>query len=98
MNGTEQSGSGRHLITDAQVHLQVPRAVAPYVGVGAGVMSFIGGATSSTHDFTTSAAAGVRLWQVLPRAVVRAEMRARGIGADFSERILEWTGGVGWAF
>lgn len=98
LRADEQGGSRSYLTTEVQLQLQVPRAVAPYLGVGAGAFSRVSGANSPEHDLTTSAAAGVRLRQVIPGAVVRAELRVRGIGTGFTGSVAEWTAGIGWAF
>jgi len=94
----EQSGSNTYLIPEVQLQVQVPRAVAPYIGGGLGAFSRVAGDVSRPTQLTTSAAAGVRLWGVIPRGVIRAELRLRGIGRKFTGSAFETTGGFGWSF
>jgi hypothetical protein len=94
----EQGGSNTYLIPEVQLQLQVPRVIAPYVGGGFGGFGRVAGDASRDMALTTSAAAGVRLWGIIPRGVLRAEVRLRGIGREFTGSAFETTGGVGWSF
>jgi hypothetical protein len=94
----EQSGSNTYLIPEVQLQLQVPRTIAPYIGAGLGAFSRVAGDVSRVTSLTTSAAGGVRLWGIVPRGVIRAEFRLRGIGRRFTGSAFETTGGIGWSF
>jgi hypothetical protein len=94
----EQSGDNTYIIPEAQLQLQVARAIAPYVGVGVGTLTKVSGSTGRVSQLTTSGAAGVRLWGLVPRGVLRGELRLRGIGRGFTGSAAEWTGGIGWSF
>jgi hypothetical protein len=94
----EQGGESTYLIPEAQVQLQVPRAIAPYLGAGIGTFTRVSGNRGRQSELTTSGAVGVRLWGLIPRAVVRGELRVRGIGERFTASAAEWTGGIGWSF
>jgi hypothetical protein len=96
----EQSGSVSYLVPEVQLQFQVPRAFAPYIGFGAGAFRRDDGGAANVDQsvLTTSGAVGVRLWRIVPRAVLRAELRVRGIGEHFTASAAEWTGGVGWSF
>jgi hypothetical protein len=96
----EQSGSASYVVPEAQLQLQVPRMVAPYLGFGAGAFRRTDRVEPGLDRsvLTTSGSVGVRLWNVIPRAVLRAELRLRGIGEHFTASAAEWTGGIGWSF
>jgi hypothetical protein len=94
----EQSGSNTYLIPEVQLQLQVPRTVAPYIGAGLGAFSRVASDVPDVTSLTTSAAVGVRLWGIIPRGVIRAEFRLRGIGREFTGSAFETTGGIGWSF
>ncbi len=94
----EQSGDNTYIIPEIQLQVQIPRAVAPYLGVGAGAIRRVAGPAGRRGDLTTTAAAGLRLWGVMPRGVLRAEFRIRGIGQEFTGSAFEITGGIGWSF
>ena len=94
----EQDGGSTFLIPEAQLQLQLPRAVAPYLGAGAGAFGRIGGAGTHESVLTTSAAVGLRVWSLVPRAVLRGELRLRGVGSEFTGSAAEWTAGIGWSF
>lgn len=87
-----QTGGSNYLVTEVQLQLQRPSAFAPYVGVGGGVLR-----SNGEHSATGSLAVGLRLWQVLPTAVLRTELRVRGHGRAFVASEAEWTIGLGWA-
>jgi hypothetical protein len=94
----EQGGGNTYVIPEVQLQIQVPRALAPYLGVGAGAFVRGSGTGGDRSSLTTSAAVGIRLWEIVPRAVLRAELRIRGIGSEFTGSAAEWTGGIGWSF
>jgi hypothetical protein len=96
----EQGGSVSYIVPEVQLQLQVPRAIAPYLGFGAGAFRRDGADAANVDQsvLTTSGAVGIRLWGLIPRAVLRAELRVRGVGEHFTGSAAEWTGGVGWSF
>ena len=94
----EQSGHHTYLIPEVQLQLQIPRAISPYLGAGAGAFSRIGGDGRRQSVLTTTGSVGLRLWGVIPRAVLRGEFRLRGIGREFTGSAFETTGGIGWTF
>lgn len=94
----EQRGSSTYLIPEVQLQLQVPRAIAPYIGAGVGSFTRVTGGPGRQSELTASGAVGVRLWGLIPRAVLRGELRVRGIGERFTGSAAEWTGGIGWSF
>jgi hypothetical protein len=94
----EQGGDSRYVIPEAHLQLQVPRAIAPYVGAGIGAFTRVSGGPGSDSELTTSGAVGVRVWGLIPRGLIRAELRVRGIGRRFTGSAAEWTGGLGWSF
>lgn len=90
------NGRNAYLVPEVQLQHELPRAIAPYFGVGLGAV--MGGDAYRDGDLTVSAAAGVRLWDVIQRGVIRAELRARAFGRDFDGKALETTVGFGWTF
>jgi hypothetical protein len=85
------------LIPEVQLHLQLPRRVAPYLGAGGGLLTDFRGADRGGNitRITFSASGGVRA--VLTRHVgVRAELRIRGIGTSFGGGTADWTLGGSW--
>jgi hypothetical protein len=94
----EQSGDDTCLIPEVQLQVQVPRRIAPYLGVGAGAIRRVAVDGTDRSELTTTAAAGVRFWDLVDRGVLRAKLRLRGIGREFTGSAFEITGGVGWSF
>lgn len=90
-------GASPTVVPEAQLQLQIPRAVAPYFGVGVGAFTGGGDGRHSRLGLTTSVSLGVRLSQVLPGNVVRLEARMRGLGLSHPNELLELTTGIGWA-
>jgi hypothetical protein len=87
------------VVPEVGVQIQLPRRVAPYLGVGVGAaLDFRrerdGGTVS---DPTFSGAAGVRAW-LTERVGLRGELRVRGIGTRFTGSAAEWTGGAALRF
>jgi hypothetical protein len=86
------------IVVDGQAQLQWPlRVVRPYIGAGAG-MSIDArddedGGTDT--DIALSAAVGARA-PLRDRLGMRAELRVRGIGTNFSGSTAEWTLGLSW--
>jgi len=95
----EQFGQRRsYVVPEAQVHFQWPMRIAsPYVGVGGGWFRGSGGGESRA-EVTTSVAAGLRLALAAFPLGMRAELRVRGIGTDYSGSAAEWTAGASWRF
>jgi hypothetical protein len=84
---------------EAQVQLQWPARLAPYIGIGAGLyIDFrdeeVGGTKT---DPTFAGALGLR-YGVTDEIGVRAELRARGVGTNFAGSAAEWTGGLSYRF
>jgi hypothetical protein len=87
------------VIPEVALQLQLPRLVAPYLGLGFGdAMDFrpesVGGLR---HNATVSVAGGVRLW-LGDRMGLRGELRVRGIGSTLGGSTAEWTGGAALRF
>jgi hypothetical protein len=87
------------LLPEAQVHLQLPRRLAPYVGAGLGFAAdFREEAAGGTQvDITLSASGGVR-FAVADALGLRAELRVRGHETGFVGTTADFTAGVGWRF
>ena len=85
------------VIPEIGVQLQLPRRLAPYLGVGVGsALDFRGRANGGTRrDLTTSGAVGVRGW-LSDRLALRGELRVRGVGTGFEGSAAEWTAGASW--
>jgi hypothetical protein len=90
---------GTLVMPELQLQLQLPRRVAPFVGLGTGfahdgaVARYGGDATRLTF----SGAAGLRA--ALTRQVgVRTELRVREFGTGFTGTTADWTLGVAWRF
>ena len=98
MRPNEQSGARTYVIPEAQLQIQKPGRFAPYLGGGVGSFRRVAGEPGPSGRITMSAAAGFRLWGVMPGAVLRGELRLRGIGSEFTASAAEWTGGIGWSF
>ena len=94
----EQSGQHTYIIPEVQLQVQVPRLIAPYLGVGAGAISRVSESVGRRTELTTTAAAGVRFWGLFDNGLLRAELRLRGIGEEFTGSAFEITGGIGWSF
>ncbi|HEX6533270.1 MAG TPA: outer membrane beta-barrel protein, partial [Gemmatimonadaceae bacterium] len=87
------------LMPEGQLQLQIPRRVAPYLGVGAGLATTFRNAADggSESHLTLSGAAGVRV--ALNRAFgLRAELRVREFGLRFTGTTADWTLGAAWRF
>ena len=93
----EQFGQRRsYLVPEAQLQLQWPlRIASPYLGVGGGWIRGSGGGQSGT-EVTTSIAAGLRVASVTSPLGMRAELRVRGIGSEYTGSAAEWTAGASW--
>ncbi len=91
----EQTGTSTYVIPEAQIQWQLlPLLVKPYVGVGGGFFRAISGPSQSGNQFTGSVSAGVRVGVPLIGAGLRGEVRARGIGTNFSGSAVEYTLGL----
>jgi len=90
------NGRNTYLVPEVQLQHELPRTIAPYFGAGLGAV--IGGDAYRDGDLTVSAAAGVRVWDVIQRGVIRGELRLRAFGWDLEGRALEVTAGFGWTF
>ena len=87
------------VIPEVGLQLQMPRRIAPYLGVGIGeVLDFRDKQYGGTlHNLTASGALGVRAG-LTARAGAIAELRVRGIGSEFNGSAAEWTVGGLWRF
>jgi hypothetical protein len=90
-------GTTTFVIPEVALQLQLPRRVAPYLGLGLGeAFDFrperAGGLR---NDVTVSGAAGVRAW-LTEQVGLRGELRVRGIGTGFEGSTAEWTLGGAW--
>jgi hypothetical protein len=87
------------VVPEAQVQLQYPARLAPYLGVGAGLALDVRGEEDggTQTEPTFSAAGGARV-AMTEQLGLRAELRVRGIGTNFSGTTAEFTAGVGWRF
>jgi hypothetical protein len=85
------------VVPEVGLQLQLPRRLAPYLGIGAGAaIDFRGDASGGTQsDPTVSGAAGLRAW-LTDQVGLRGELRVRGIGTGFEGAAAEWTFGVSW--
>ena len=85
------------LIPELAIQLQVPRRVAPYVGLGVGVAADFRpeSAGGGRYGPSVSGAVGVRA-AVSPHAGLLSELRVRGIGTSFGSSTAEWTIGGMW--
>lgn len=88
---------GTLVMPEVQLQLQLPKRVAPYIGIGTGfsrdgAVARLGG---DATDVTFSGAAGLRA--AVTRVVgVRAELRVRYFGTGFNGATADWTLGVAW--
>lgn len=87
----------RSVVPEVQLQLQLPRTVAPYLGLGAGAYTYSDGSQLAEVNATASVAVGVRVRDVRPGTLLRTELRARSIGSSV-EGGLELTAGMGWVF
>lgn len=87
------------LLPEAQIQVQLPRRLAPYLGLGIGVaIDFREEDVGGTQvDPTFSGAAGVR-FDVTDELGLRAELRVRGHETGFVGTTADVTGGVSWRF
>jgi hypothetical protein len=91
------SGQGTLLMPEIQLQLQLPRRVAPFIGLGTGFAQCGGVARfgGDTNRITFSGAAGLRA--AITREVgVRTELRVRYFGTGFSGATADWTLGIAW--
>ena len=85
------------IVPEAAIQFQVPRRIAPYLGIGTGWAVDLrgdnqGGAVSRV---TFSGAAGLRA-AVSENAGITGELRVRGIGTGFGGSTAEWMVGGFW--
>lgn len=90
---------GTLLMPELQLQLQLPRRVAPFIGLGTGfahdgVVARYGG---DANRITFSGAAGLRA-AITRQVGLRAELRVRYIGTGFNGSTADWTLGAGWRF
>lgn len=93
-------GRSHFLLAEGQYQIRWPfNRFAPYLGMGAGVVADTPvddvDAVGTAWSPTFAAGAGVRTW-LDATTRVRADVRWRGIGADFAQTSLEVTFGLGW--
>lgn len=90
---------GTLVMPEVQLQLQLPRRVAPFIGLGTGfshdgAVAQLGG---DANDVTFSGAAGLRA--AITRVVgLRMELRVRYIGTGFTGATADWTLGAAWRF
>jgi hypothetical protein len=87
------------VLPEALAQVQLPRRLAPYLGLGLGVAVDVrdeefGG---TQIDPTFIGAAGIRL-DLTESAGLRVELRVRGHETGFVGTTADWTGGVSWRF
>jgi hypothetical protein len=87
------------VIPEAQVQLQWPARLSPYIGGGGGISLYFKDEASGGTDTepTFSGAVGVR-FALAEQAGMRGELRVRGIGTDFAGSTAEWTAGISYRF
>ena len=85
------------IVPEAAIQFQVPRRIAPYLGIGTGwAMDLRGDSQGGTVSRVTfSGAAGVRA-AVSANAGITGELRVRGIGTGFGGSTAEWMVGGFW--
>ncbi len=93
------SDRGTLLMPELQLQLQLPRRVAPFIGLGTGfahdgVVARYGG---DANRITVSGAAGLRA-AITRQVGMRAELRVRYIGTGFNGGTADWTLGAAWRF
>ncbi len=90
---------GTLVMPELQFQLQLPRRMAPFIGLGTGfshdgAVARFGG---DANDITFSGAAGLRA--ALTRALgLRMELRVRYFGTGFTGSTADWTLGAAWRF
>jgi hypothetical protein len=95
MRAKEDAGTRTYVIPEAQLQWQLfPLLVKPYVGLGGGLFRAVSGPGDHSSRVTGSASVGIRAGVPLIGAGLRAELRVRGIGSNFSGSAAEWTVGV----
>ena len=81
---------------ELQLQLQLPTFnVRPYIGVGLG---YFLAASKRASQATASTAGGLRITVPGAPMDLRAELRVRGIGRNFSGSTAEWTAGASYRF
>jgi hypothetical protein len=85
------------LMPELQLQLQLPKRVAPFIGLGTGfahdgVIARYGG---DANQMTFSGAAGLRA-AITRQVGLRAELRVRYFGAGFTGATADWTVGAAW--
>ncbi|HEU4586829.1 MAG TPA: outer membrane beta-barrel protein [Gemmatimonadaceae bacterium] len=88
---------GTLLMPEVQLQLQLPKRVAPYIGIGTGfahdgAVARYGG---DANRITFAGAAGLRA-AMTRQAGVRAELRVRYFGTGFNGTTADWTFGFSW--
>ncbi|HEY9450997.1 MAG TPA: outer membrane beta-barrel protein [Gemmatimonadaceae bacterium] len=97
----EQQFSDRSTLVmpEIQLQLQLPRRVAPYLGIGTGFATDVAseryGGTNSEVTFAESA--GLRA-AITRQVGLRVELRIREFGEAFSGTTADWTLGAAWRF
>lgn len=100
MRSTEQfEPTTTYVFPEVQLQAQLPLGVVrPYLGAGLG---FGTGSASGAYAGTTRTIAGTGGVRILiPKAstTIRAELRVRGVGDEFTGAMAEWTLGFGHRF
>lgn len=90
---------GTLLMPELQLQLQLPRRVAPFLGLGTGfahdgAIARFGG---DANRITFSGAAGLRA-AITHEVGIRTELRIREFGTGFNGTTADWTLGVAWRF
>lgn len=90
---------GTLLMPELQLQLQLPKRVAPFIGLGTGfahdgVVARYGG---DANRITFSGAAGLRA-AITRQVGLRAELRVRYFGTGFNGTTADWTLGAAWRF
>ena len=93
------SDRGTLLMPELQLQLQLPRRVAPFIGLGTGfahdgVVARYGG---DANRITLSGTAGLRA-AITRQVGLRAELRVREFGTEFNGTTADWTLGAAWRF
>ncbi len=88
---------GTLVMPEVQLQLQLPKRVAPYIGIGTGfsrdgAVARLGG---DATDVTFSGAAGLRA-AVTRNMGLRTELRLRFFGTGFNGNTADWTLGAAW--
>ena len=97
----EQQFSDRSTLVmpEIQLQLQVPRRVAPYLGIGAGFATDMASEQhgGSDSEITFAGSAGLRA-AVTRQVGLRMELRIREFGTGFYGTTADWTLGAAWRF